>query len=173
MSRAHANVAHQALDHARARIDALGEDAVWKHWPDDALLWRLVELAGGRPRPLAAGLQVLVPPGPNEGKPEARLASAYVCGALLIALSPTHYGPNGLSLGAGRPHDPAPGGKPLTAADHLAAALAAVAKARQRSLVSPQLQLELRRLHHGLGQMRAAVLQREQTALQRKRRPSA
>lgn len=184
-------LAAAALERARTQIAALGESGAWDRWQHDQIVWRLADGPDANPQSLLLAGYTLVSPRPGRLEEAAWLAGRYVVGALLLVL--TRHGqpscstgskgglPAGaLGLGDGngngngdgngnRASDAGDGGVEA-GGDALARALAALGEACDQARSRPAVLRELRRLHHGLAQVRGAVIQGERAAVRRARR---
>ncbi|MPZ87523.1 MAG: hypothetical protein GEU81_05495 [Nitriliruptorales bacterium] len=175
-------LAAQALQHAREQIGEHGEAGAWQRWQDDQVVWRLAEGPDGSPQSLFLAGHVVMTAEPDRRSPAALLAAQYVVGALLMVLtwhgrppaSPRSVAAPGWSPGSerngGNGSGNGGGGGRGKGDDPLARALAALALACDQARSRPAVLRELRRLHHGLAQVRGALVQGEQAAARRARR---
>ncbi|MPZ28471.1 MAG: hypothetical protein GEV12_19190 [Micromonosporaceae bacterium] len=177
-------LAAEALRHAREQIGEHGEAGAWQQWQDDRIVWHLAEGPDGSPQSLFAAGHVLMTAEQHRRSPAALLAAQYVVGALLMVLtwhgrppaSPWSvaapgWSPGSKDNGGGNGSD-GDGGGPGKGDDPLARALAALGQACDQARSRPAALRELRRLQHGLAQVRGALVQGEQAAARRARRTS-
>ncbi|MPZ86829.1 MAG: hypothetical protein GEU81_01925 [Nitriliruptorales bacterium] len=171
-----------ALQHAREQIGELGEAGAWQAWQDDRIVWDLAAGPDGKPASLFLAGHVLMTAEPDRRSPAALLAAQYVVGALLLVLtwhgwppsSPWSVARTGLVAGRHPRERRVDPGDPGKGEDPLARALAALGQACDQARSRPAVLRELRRLHHGLAQVRGALVQEEQAAARRARpRPGA